>query len=215
MQTPEDILDGAVIYIGWIFASIPFIFCTTWSPASCAPWATANAAVLPDPDQRSEHRPGSFVHRARSRWESSAQRWPPIFPRPSPAWSASASCAASLRCCIAERRARLQQARLHPPDGHRRADGPAVQHHGHRQRYHAVGRQRAGQHGCRRRHRRQQDDEPADRPAGERRHGHVITRARTWVPPGWTACAKAGVTSALLIATAPALLRLLSCILPM
>mgnify|MGYP000908013989 CR=1 FL=1 len=26
MQTPEDILDGAVIYIGWIFASIPFIF---------------------------------------------------------------------------------------------------------------------------------------------------------------------------------------------
>ena len=26
----------------------------------------------------------------------------------------------------------------------------------------------AGQHGCRRRHRRQQDDEPADRPAGER-----------------------------------------------
>lgn len=26
MQTPEDILDGAVIYIGWIFAGIPFIF---------------------------------------------------------------------------------------------------------------------------------------------------------------------------------------------
>ena len=26
MQTPEDILDGAVVYIGWIFASIPFIF---------------------------------------------------------------------------------------------------------------------------------------------------------------------------------------------
>ena len=26
MQTPEDIIDGAVIYIGWIFAGIPFIF---------------------------------------------------------------------------------------------------------------------------------------------------------------------------------------------
>ena len=26
MQTPADILDGAVIYIGWIFAGIPFIF---------------------------------------------------------------------------------------------------------------------------------------------------------------------------------------------
>lgn len=26
MQTPSDILDGAVIYIGWIFAGIPFIF---------------------------------------------------------------------------------------------------------------------------------------------------------------------------------------------
>lgn len=26
MQTPEDILDGAAIYIGWIFAGIPFIF---------------------------------------------------------------------------------------------------------------------------------------------------------------------------------------------
>ena len=26
MQTPDDILDGAVIYIGWIFAGIPFIF---------------------------------------------------------------------------------------------------------------------------------------------------------------------------------------------
>lgn len=26
MQTPEDILDGAEIYIGWIFAGIPFIF---------------------------------------------------------------------------------------------------------------------------------------------------------------------------------------------
>ncbi len=26
MQTPDDILDGAVVYIGWIFAGIPFIF---------------------------------------------------------------------------------------------------------------------------------------------------------------------------------------------
>ena len=26
MQTPDDIIDGAVIYIGWIFAGIPFIF---------------------------------------------------------------------------------------------------------------------------------------------------------------------------------------------
>lgn len=26
MQTPDDILDGAAVYIGWIFASIPFIF---------------------------------------------------------------------------------------------------------------------------------------------------------------------------------------------
>ena len=26
MQTPADILDGAVTYIGWIFAGIPFIF---------------------------------------------------------------------------------------------------------------------------------------------------------------------------------------------
>lgn len=26
MQTPADILDGAVLYIGWIFAGIPFIF---------------------------------------------------------------------------------------------------------------------------------------------------------------------------------------------
>ena len=26
MQTPSDILDGAAIYIGWIFAGIPFIF---------------------------------------------------------------------------------------------------------------------------------------------------------------------------------------------
>lgn len=26
MQTPNDIIDGAVIYIGWIFAGIPFIF---------------------------------------------------------------------------------------------------------------------------------------------------------------------------------------------
>ena len=26
MQTPADILDGAVIYIGWIFAGIPFVF---------------------------------------------------------------------------------------------------------------------------------------------------------------------------------------------
>ena len=26
MQTPDDILDGAVLYIGWIFAGIPFIF---------------------------------------------------------------------------------------------------------------------------------------------------------------------------------------------
>lgn len=26
MQTPEDILDGAAVYIGWIFAGIPFIF---------------------------------------------------------------------------------------------------------------------------------------------------------------------------------------------
>ena len=26
MQTPDDIFDGAVVYIGWIFAGIPFIF---------------------------------------------------------------------------------------------------------------------------------------------------------------------------------------------
>ena len=26
MQTPDDIIDGAVVYIGWIFAGIPFIF---------------------------------------------------------------------------------------------------------------------------------------------------------------------------------------------
>lgn len=26
MQTPDDIIDGAVIYIGWIFAGIPFIY---------------------------------------------------------------------------------------------------------------------------------------------------------------------------------------------
>ena len=64
MQTPEDILDGAVIYIGWIFASIPFIFLFNMVASIMRALRQQNAAVLPDPDQRPEHWSGSFVHRA-------------------------------------------------------------------------------------------------------------------------------------------------------
>lgn len=42
MQTPDDIIDGAVIYIGWIFAGASrSSFCTIWWRPSCAHWATA------------------------------------------------------------------------------------------------------------------------------------------------------------------------------
>ena len=141
MQTPEDILDGAVIYIGWIFASIRSSFCTTWSPASCAPWRQQNAAVLPDPDQRPEHRHWIFCSR-RSNGILGA------------ALATDISChlrrgqlrlpvAASLRCCICRKASSPSASARCPPDGHRRADGPAVQHHGPSAAL-SVGRQRAG-----------------------------------------------------------------------
>ena len=41
MQTPDDILDGAVLYIGWIFRAFRLFFCTIWSRALCALLATA------------------------------------------------------------------------------------------------------------------------------------------------------------------------------
>lgn len=41
MQTPDDIIDGAVIYIGWILRASRSSFCTTWWRPSCAHWATA------------------------------------------------------------------------------------------------------------------------------------------------------------------------------
>ena len=63
MQTPEDIIDGAVIYIGWIFAGIPFIFLYNMVAAIMrALGDSKNAAVFPDSDQRAEHRARFAVH---------------------------------------------------------------------------------------------------------------------------------------------------------
>ena len=62
MQTPDDIIDGAVIYIGWIFAGIPFIFLYNMVAAIMRAFGRQqNAALLPDSDQCAEHRTGLAV----------------------------------------------------------------------------------------------------------------------------------------------------------
>ena len=41
MQTPADILDGAVTYIGWIFGASRLFSCIIWWRVLCAHWGTA------------------------------------------------------------------------------------------------------------------------------------------------------------------------------
>lgn len=78
MQTPEDILDGAVIYIGWIFASIPFIFLYNMVASIMRALGDSKTPlyflIL---NQRPEHRPGSFVHCAVQNGNPQARCWPP------------------------------------------------------------------------------------------------------------------------------------------
>ena len=142
MQTPDDIIDGAVIYIGWIFAGIPFIFLYNMVAAIMRALGDSKTPL--------------YFLILTSALNIGLDL---LFIVPFHFGVLGAALATDISQVISgvlsfiylrrkfdvlkmeKGRSGLLEKGQHTSAGHRCADGSAVQHHGHWQRHHAVGGQ--------------------------------------------------------------------------